>query len=58
MPTDALPQGVRKGKLSYTVTSAESGAKVEVLLKQKAFRVVKLGILNGPSAHILETFFL
>ena len=56
MPTDALPQGVRKGRLSYTVTSAETGAKIEVLLKQKAFRIVRQGILNGPSAHILESF--
>ena len=51
MPIEALPQGPRKGKLSYTVSSPETGAKVEVLLKQKAFRIVKQGMLNGPLAN-------
>ena len=46
MPQAAQPQQERKGKLSYTVCSKSTGAKVEVLLKGKAFRVVKCG--NGP----------
>ena len=49
MPHEALPQHHRKGKLTYTVTSAETGAKVEVHLKGKAFRVIKVGTRNGFS---------
>ena len=47
MPIEALPQGTRKGRLSYTVTSAQTGAKIEVHLKGKAFRIVKVGSLDG-----------
>lgn len=47
MPTEALPQGARKGRLSYTVTSPSTGAKVEVLLKQRAFRISRVGAKNG-----------
>ena len=47
MPSDALPQSIRKGKLSYTVTSPHTGAKVEVHLKGKAFRIIKVGTKDG-----------
>ncbi len=47
MPMEALPQGPRKGKLSYTIKSAATQAKVEVLLKGKAFRIVQTGSLQG-----------
>ncbi len=47
MPQLALPQGFRKGRLSYTVTSHATGAKVEVLLKQKAFRITLMGQREG-----------
>lgn len=47
MPTEALPQGPRKGRLSYTVTSSHTGAKVEVHLKGKAFRIIKVGSCDG-----------
>ena len=49
MPQLAMPQGFRKGRLSYTVTSAATGAKVEVLLKQKAFRIIVMGQHEGVS---------
>ena len=48
MPQLAMPQGFRKGRLSYTVTSA-TGAKVEILLKQKAFRIISMGQHEGVS---------
>lgn len=51
MPSGALPQGPRKGRLSYTVSSS-NGAKIEVLLKGKAFRIVKIGARDGPLQHI------
>ena len=47
MPKDALPQGPRKGRLSYTVTSTQAGAKIEVHLKGKAFRITKVGSHDG-----------
>ena len=49
MPQLAMPQGFRKGRLSYTVVSAATGAKVEVLLKQKAFRITLMGQHEGVS---------
>ena len=48
MPQMALPQGFRKGRLSYTIASSTTGAKLEVLLKQKAFRIVAIGEHQGP----------
>ena len=42
MPAECLPKG-KRGRLSYTIHNEASGARVEVLLKGKAFRVVKLG---------------
>ena len=42
MPEECLPVGTKRGKLSYTIYNEASGAKVEVLLKAKAFRVVKI----------------
>ena len=53
MPKEALPQHQRKGKLSYTVTSPETGAKIEVLLKGRAFRITKVGSHNG---HLMWVF--
>lgn len=50
LPKDAYPQSVRKGKYSFTVGSPHTGAKIEVLLKQKAFRIVKQGMINGTWA--------
>lgn len=48
MPPDALPPRARKGRLSYTVDAPGlGGAKIEVLLKQRAFRIIKTGIVNG-----------
>lgn len=51
MPEEALPQGQRKGKLSYTIVSPVTNAKIEVLLKGKAFRIVKTGELQGDLSH-------
>lgn len=43
MPAECLPvEGKPRGRLSYTITNEASGAKVEVLLKAKAFRIVKI----------------
>lgn len=50
MPIDAQPQQARKGRLSYTVRS-ETGAGVEVLLKQRAFRIKSFG---DPGHSCLE----
>ncbi len=47
MPECAVPQSYRKGRLSYTIIAPSSGAKIEVLLKQKAFRITKVGEENG-----------
>ena len=43
MPAEAHPQSAKRGRLSYTLTSSRTGAKIEVLLKQKAFRISKIG---------------
>ena len=40
MPAELLPSGKRRGRLPYTVQDQASGAKIEVLLKHRAFRVV------------------
>ena len=53
MPEHALPQGYRKGRLSYTISSPTSKARVEVLLKQRAFRIVKIGEKDGYWDHWL-----
>ena len=43
MPAECLPvEGKPRGRLSYTITDEASGAKVEVLLKARAFRIVKI----------------
>ena len=47
MPESAKPHATRKGRLSYTVTSPTTGAKVEVLIKGKAFRIIKMGSKDG-----------
>ena len=47
MPACALPQSFRKGKLSYTISSTNTKARIEVLLKQRAFRIVKIGEKDG-----------
>lgn len=48
MPEDAMPTRGRKGKLSYTLVS-ENEAKVEVLLKGRAFRIIRMGKAEGLS---------
>lgn len=47
MPACAYPQAYRKGRLSYTICSSATGAKVECLLKAKAFRILKVGERDG-----------
>jgi len=45
MPDECLPiPGKPRGRLSYTINNEPSGAKVEVLLKAQAFRIVKLAL--------------
>ena len=41
MPHECLP-GKSRGRLSYTICNDCTGAKVEVLLKQRAFRISKI----------------
>ena len=41
---EAMPQMEKRGRLSYTITSSRTKARVEVLLKGKAFRIVKMGV--------------
>lgn len=41
MPAECLPTTTRKGRFSYTIQQ-QGGAKIEVLLKAKAFRIVKV----------------
>ena len=49
MPDDAKPQNPKRGRLSYTITSPFTKARVEVLLKGRAFRIVKMGV--GPDGN-------
>ena len=42
MPEECLPHDGKRGRLSYTISNEASGAKVEVLLKGRAFRISKL----------------
>ena len=42
MPEECLPCDGKRGRLSYTIYNEASGAKVEVLLKGRAFRISKL----------------
>ena len=52
MPKECLPvEGKPRGRLSYTITSS-SGAKVEVLLKAKAFRIIKMAVFSR-TGHLL-----
>ena len=47
MPAECLPTSVKRGKLSYTIDNMpKSTAKVEVLLKKQAFRIVKISVLD------------
>ena len=43
MPAECFPPG-KRGKLSYTINDPVSSARVEVLLKGRAFRLIKLGV--------------
>ena len=47
MPACAYPQGYRKGRLSYTIVSPTTNARIEVLLKGKAFRIQRIGERDG-----------
>lgn len=43
MPQECMPHDEQKrGRLSYTISNDASGAKVEVLLKGRAFRIVRM----------------
>ena len=57
MPEECFPVGTKRGRLSYTIYNEASGAKVEVLLKAKAFRVVKIGLFdkNGGLGTCIST---
>ncbi len=45
MPEECLPIPDKpRGRLSYTINNASSGARVEVLLKARAFRIVKMAV--------------
>ena len=45
MPNECLPvPGKPRGRLSYTISNDASGAKIEVLLKSRAFRIVKIAV--------------
>ena len=49
-------KGKKRGRLSYTIDNPSTGAKVEVLLKGKAFRIIKMSVVdqNGiPTSLIL-----
>lgn len=52
MPEECMPPE-KRGKLSYTIQNSKTAAKVEVLLKHKAFRVVKISVVdhNGAFAN-------
>ena len=51
MPEECLPQGVRRGKYSYTIKAPTSGAVVEVLLKGKAFMIKKTQAMSDPAMY-------
>ena len=46
MPEECLPVGTKRGRLSYTIYNEATGAKVEVLLKGKAFRISKIALFD------------
>ena len=57
MPDECLPvPGKPRGRLSYTITNDASGAKVEVLLKAKAFRIVRVAILSPTGDLDISNF--
>ena len=61
MPAECLPlEGQKRGRLSYTITNSSTGAKVEVLLKAKAFRIVKMAPFDkdGYLEHILICIYV
>ena len=61
MPMECMPvEGKKRGRLSYTIEDGKSGAKVEVLLKGKAFRIVKISVIspNGSLKQDLLHYFL
>jgi len=55
MPAECCPDpGKPRGRLSYTITNEASGAKVEVLLKARAFRIVRLAILSRTGGLVFK----
>eukprot|EP00438_Fugacium_kawagutii_P030696 Skav213050 [mRNA] locus=scaffold364:31684:34669:+ [translate_table: standard] len=53
MPAECLPPNESKrGRLSYTISNDASGARVEVLLKARAFRVVKMSPFDQHGAPL------
>ena len=57
MPEECMPPE-KRGKLSYTIQNSKTTAKVEVLLKHQAFRVVKIAVVDPTGALPLSTLFL
>lgn len=56
MPKECMPvEGKKRGRLSYTIEDGSSGAKVEVLLKGKAFRIVKISV-TSPTGSLKQDF--
>ena len=58
MPDECLPvPGKPRGRLSYTISNDASGAKVEVLLKARAFRIVRVAIMS-PTGDLDTSNFI
>ncbi|CAL1166175.1 unnamed protein product [Cladocopium goreaui] len=51
MPEECMPPE-KRGKLSYTIQNSKTAAKVEVLLKHKAFHVVKISVVDHNGAPL------
>ncbi len=47
-------EGKKRGRLSYTIENAKTGAKIEVLLKGKAFRIVRIAVVK-PNGALVNT---
>ena len=59
MPEECKPmEGKKRGQLSYTIENAKTGAKIEVLLKGKAFRIVRIAVLKPTGALVRTYVFL
>ena len=57
MPEECMPPA-KRGKLSYTIQNSKTAAKVEVLLKHQAFRVVKIAVVDPNGTLPLPTMVL